>query len=287
MVESQWRLECSPATQERMIPPVEPKKNLMSAFGEAQTFLVASRGECPEDPDYRSKCEALEQKNKELQEKVDDLTQQLAALALSASAGEQSEEEDGLCGDEAARKRLMRICTKNVAGSSGNIQPEELVVCALCPKHRRNKCWFTGNRGFTPPQLPQLPPAIHLPSHLSCGVLPFADLRKLQVPQAVHDAWVAGGTERKKLQEIFAQSGFEKDGASHVFQCLRKGCPTRVLGITSYISESFARFQASFLKHVKVQFSESEKVKVKCRAMWATEDRMRDIMRLKEWPDSP
>ena len=40
----------------------------------------------------------------------------------------------------------------------------------------------------------------------------FLILRALQVPEEIHEEWKKGGANRARLQELFAQCGFDKVG---------------------------------------------------------------------------
>ena len=44
-----------------------------------------------------------------------------------------------------------------------------------------------------------------------------------------------------------------------------------------------ADWQARFIAQVEIQIKQKEVLKYKVKAQWATEDKMRDVLKLREW----
>ena len=85
--------------------------------------------------------------------------------------------------DEAARKRLERMCKRNKKGT------------LACKK-----------------SLSALPNTAPLLNQVS---IPPVAPRNLQVPESIHEAWKKGGESRTNLQKLFAEAGFQKDWGAY------------------------------------------------------------------------
>ncbi|CAL1128311.1 unnamed protein product [Cladocopium goreaui] len=70
--------------------------------------------------------------------------------------------------------------------------------------------------------------------------------KMLQVPLEIHNEWKQGGASRARLQELFQQCNFDK---------------------------------ATFINYVTVETEKRQSVKVKVKAQWASEDKMREVLK--------
>ena len=121
----------------------------------------------------------LRMENARLKNEIDVLQEKLSKLSLGdqvPAGGSQVVEVS----DEAARKRLERICKANAQRSHGRV-----FMCA-------NSAFQFNFRKFR--------------FCLEMCLRP----RKLQVPQEIHDQWKAGGASRTKLQEMLVKCDFDK-----------------------------------------------------------------------------
>ena len=95
-------------------------------------------------------------------------------------------------------------------------------------------------------------------------------MRSLNVPEDIHKLWLKGGDDRKELSRRLLECGLDKVGSL--------GCTVssiHKLGLCWLLEEKF-------ITSVKMLIQQTEGVKYKVKAQWATEDRMRDVLKLRE-----
>lgn len=130
---------------------------------------------------------------------------------------------------------------------------------------------------------------------------PFQDWppRMLSVPVSIHEAWKKGGESRASLLKMFEEAKFDKDwgddsifSTTHLPQCLPSSCevmsPSQVAVTQLKLRISIHQMcrplpaQEAFVKLVEIKEKKEEQVQMKCWAGWASEDKMRDTLKIKE-----
>ena len=100
-------------------------------------------------------------------------------------------------------------------------------------------------------------------------------LRHLQVPEEIHNLWLKGGEDRKLLGQRLQECGLDKE--SSIVTLVLLLCA--FTDITCFLGICL---QDKFITTVCLEIKEKEGVKIKIRAQWATEDKMRDVLKLRE-----
>lgn len=127
-------------------------------------------------------------------------------------------------------------------------------------------------------------------------------LRLLSVSEAIHEAWKKGGESRASLLQKLKEANYDKASGWVAFGGLDPRpkfqfpfLPSKlpIIGILSHkfpqplsplpkITNSAVPGQDTFVKLVTMEEKKEEQVQMKCWAGWASEDKMRDTLKIKE-----
>ena len=112
-------------------------------------------------------------------------------------------------------------------------------------------------------------------------------LRILQVPEQIHNEWRQGGASRARLQELFANCNFVK--AYQLYSHAHAHIPHKYINAEKSYKRGYhhvrggvsnTALEAAFIRHVTLEIERRRSVKVKVKAGWATEEKMRDVLNL-------
>ena len=95
------------------------------------------------------------------------------------------------------------------------------------------------------------------------------------MPEEIHNLWLKGGEDRKLLGQRLQECGLGKE--SSIVTLVLLLCA--LTDITCFLGICL---QDKFITTVCLEIKEKEGVKIKIRAQWATEDKMRDVLKLRE-----
>lgn len=71
---------------------------------------------------------------------------------------------------------------------------------------------------------------------------------KLNVPQAIHDQWMAGGKQRDELRALFESYDFDKDSFKQILLVMLCSCNGNPFGVTTIWEQTASSSHALFLQ---------------------------------------